>query len=58
MLCVPQPTFDLHDFFAVVKAQIPTVITAYLQGDLAKLRSCAIAPEMLEARTRTHYKRT
>lgn len=43
-----QPDFDLHEFVATIKGQVPKLLTAYLKGDLEALRGMAVSKEMME----------
>lgn len=51
-----EPGFDMHTFVALVRRDVPKVLSAYLQADLAALKSAGLADPLLErlsAMTRT-----
>ena len=51
-----EPGFDMHTFVALVRRDVPKVLAAYLQADLAGLRAAGLAEPLLErlsAMTRT-----
>ncbi len=43
-----QPDFDMHEFVAIVKRDVPAILGAYLRADVATLRAAGVAPELLE----------
>jgi import inner membrane translocase subunit TIM44 len=51
-----EPGFDMHTFVALVRRDVPKVLAAYLQADLAALQAAGLAEPLLErlsAMTRT-----
>jgi import inner membrane translocase subunit TIM44 len=43
-----QPDFDMHEFVAIVKRDVPPILRAYLGADVAALRAADLAPPLLE----------
>ena len=42
------PDFNVNDFMAEVRRDVPKVLGAYLKGDVKALEGCAVSKEMLE----------
>jgi len=43
-----EPQFDMHDFVATCRRDVPHILGAYLRADLPSLKAAHVAPELLE----------